>query len=70
MSERTEEAVKRHERWLLEQEEAFTRHRLWLGQHDARLNRADDRAEARLDRMERLFDPGLRRLGALEEQVR
>ncbi len=59
MAETTEEAIKRHERWLQEQEEAFTRHRLWLEQHDARL-----------DRMERLFDRGLRRLGALEEQVR
>ena len=63
MAETTEEAIKRHERWLQEQEDAFTRHRLWLEQHDARL----DRAEARMDRLERL---GMRRLGALEEQVR
>ncbi len=61
MAETTEEAIKRHERWL--QEQAFTRHRLWLEQHDTRL----DRAQRRMDRMERL---GLRRLGALEEQVR
>ncbi len=59
MAETTEEAIKRHERGLQEQEDAFTRHRLWLEQYDARL-----------DRMERLFDRGLRRLGALEEQVR
>lgn len=63
MPETTEEAIKRHERWLLEQEEAFDRHRLWLEQLDARM----DRAEKRVDRIERL---GLRRFGALETQVR
>jgi hypothetical protein len=66
MSETTEEAVKRHERWLFEEEEAFNRHRSWLEQLDDRM----DRSEKRMDRMERLFDRGLRRLGALEEQVR
>lgn len=34
MAETTEEAVKRHERWLFEQEEAFNRHRSWLEQLD------------------------------------
>jgi len=63
MAETIEEAIKRHERWLEEQEEAIARHRVWLEEHDAVMRRA----ETRMDRMERL---GLRRLGALEEQVR
>ena len=63
MAETTEEAIRRHERWLQEQEEAISRHRVWLEEHDAAMRKA----EARMDRMERL---GLRRLGALEEQVR
>jgi hypothetical protein len=66
MAETTEEAIKRHERWLFEQEEAFNRHRSWLKQLDDRV----DRAEKRMERMERLFDRGLRRLGTLEEQLR
>jgi hypothetical protein len=35
MAETTEQAVKRHERWLLEQEEALSRHQVWLEEHDA-----------------------------------
>ncbi len=58
MTETIEQPVRRHERWLGEQGEAFDRHRQWLQQLDARM-----------ERRERLFDRGLRRLGVLEEQV-
>ena len=73
MAETTEAAIKRHERWLLEQEEAISRHRGWLEEHDAAMKAHETamrHSEARMERMERLFDRGLRRLGALEEQVR
>jgi len=66
MAETTQEAIKRHERWLFEQEEAISRHRVWLEEHEAWMKAH----EAAMRRMERLFDRGLRRLGAVEEQIR
>ena len=80
MAETTAEAIKRHERWLEEQEEAISRHRVWLQEQEAAVSRhriwleeheaAMKAHETAMRRMERLFDRGLRRLGAVEEQVR
>jgi hypothetical protein len=47
-------------------EHAVKRHERWLEEHRA----AMQRAEKRMDRVERLFERELRRRGALEEQVR
>ena len=58
--------MSRHRVWLQEQETAISRHRVWLEEHEAAMKAH----ETAMRGMERLFDRGLRRLGAVEEQIR
>ena len=72
MAETTEEAIKRHERWLLEQEEAFNRHRSWAQEQSPHGSSRHGPIRVTLASTEwnACSTGGCRRLGALEEQVR